>query len=232
VNDRIRAPKVRVIDGDSARQIGIMLTSEAMKVAKAKGLDLVEVSANANPPVCRIVDYGKYKYEQKKKQKETPKKVHKIKEVKFRVGIDPHDYEIKMTRGEHFLANGDKLRVQLMFRGRQMAHKELGFQLMNKVAEDLKTMAHVDMLPRSAGRNITMMLSPLAEHLRVRKFTKLNAEDFEGHEEEEDHHDDDQDIHGADESDGDKDADADADAETEAKAEVSDAADEDLKKES
>lgn len=227
MNERIRAPKVRVIDGDSARQIGIMLTSEAMKVAKAKGLDLVEVSANANPPVCRIVDYGKYKYEQKKKQKETPKKVHKIKEVKFRVGIDPHDYEIKMTRGEHFLAAGDKLRVQLMFRGRQMAHKELGFQLMNKVADDLKTMAHVDMLPRSAGRNITMMLSPLAEHQRVRKFTKLNAEDFEGREEEEDHHDDDHEIHGE----GESVADLDSDAEPEIKAEEADAVEETSEKE-
>ena len=208
MNERIRAPKVRVIDGDSDRQIGIMLTSEALKVAKAKGLDLVEVSANANPPVCRIVDYGKYKYDQKKKQKETPKKTHKIKEVKFRVGIDPHDYEIKMTRGEHFLSHGDKLRVQLMFRGRQMAHKEIGFELMNKVKEDLKTMAHVDMEPRAAGRNITMMLSPLPEHQRKRKFTKLNAEDFEGHEEEEDHHDDDHDIHGASAEDQENDGDS------------------------
>ena len=224
MNERIRAPKVRVIDGDSARQIGIMLTSEALKVAKAKGLDLVEVSANANPPVCRIVDYGKYKYEQKKKQKEQPKKVHKIKEVKFRVGIDPHDYEIKMTRGEHFLANGDKLRVQLMFRGRQMAHKDLGFDLMRKVAEDLKTMAHVDMAPRSAGRNITMMLSPLPEHQRERNFTKLNAEDFEGHEEEEDHEDDDQEIHGEEAKDK---AEGEEGAESEAEGEATDAGDDD-----
>jgi translation initiation factor IF-3 len=164
-----------------------MITSEALKVAKARGLDLVEVSANANPPVCRIVNYGKYKYDQKKKEKEHPKKTSKLKEVKFRVGIDPHDYEIKMTRGEHFLADGDKLRIQLMFKGRQLAHKEIGFQLMQRVKEDFSGMAHVDMEPRAAGRNIMMMLSPLPEHQRKRKFVKLNAADFEGHENEEDH---------------------------------------------
>ena len=178
---------MRVIDCDSAKQIGIMVTSEALKVAKARGLDLVEVSANANPPVCRSVDYGKYKYDQKKKEKEHPKKTSKLKEVKFRVGIDPHDYEIKMTRAEHFLADGDKLRIQLMFKGRQLAHKEIGFQLMQQVKEDLKGMAHIDMEPRAAGRNIMMMLSRLPEHQRKRKFVKLNAADFEGHEHEEEH---------------------------------------------
>ena len=190
INDRIRAPKVRVIDGESNRQVGILSTQEALKLAKARGLDLVEVSANVNPPVCRICDYGKYKYDQKKQKKENPKKTHRLKEVKFRVGIDPHDYEIKLTRAEHFLDEGDKVRVQLMFRGRQMAHQEIGFDLMKRVKEDLAGMANVDQEPRQAGRNITMMLSPLPEQVRKRKFTALNAEDFEGHEHEEEHHED------------------------------------------
>ncbi len=198
---------MRVVDGATNRQIGIMLTSEALKVARARGVDLVEVAGDVSPPVCRIVDYGKFKYDQKKKEKEHPKRVNKIKEVKFRVGIDPHDYEIKMTRGEHFLSHGDKLRVQLMFRGRQMAHQEIGMDLMEKVKRDLATMAHVDMEPRKAGRNITMMLSPLPEHMRKRKFTKLNADDFEGHEDEEDHHDDDA-VEHPDDADHDEDEDA------------------------
>lgn len=190
INERIRAPKVRVVDAASGKQLGVMVTSEALKVAKARGLDLVEVTSNSDPPVCRIVDYGKFKYEKKKKEKEHPKKVNKTKEVKFRVGIDPHDYEIKMTRAEHFLSTGDKLRIQLMFRGRQMAHQNIGFDLMKRVKEDLVDMAHVDMEPRLAGRNITMMMSPLPEHQRQRKFTKLDAEDYEGHEDEEEHPDD------------------------------------------
>lgn len=195
-----------MVDGATNRQIGIMVTSEALKVARARGVDLVEVAGDVSPPVCRIVDYGKFKYDQKKKEKEHPKKVNKIKEVKFRVGIDPHDYEIKMTRGEHFLFHGDKLRVQLMFRGRQMAHQEFGMELMEKVKADLATMAHVDMEPRKAGRNITMMLSPLPEHMRKRKFTKLNADDFEGREDEEDHHDDDAVEHPDDEAEDETDA--------------------------
>ncbi len=191
-----------------------MATSEALKVSKARGLDLVQVSDNVTPPICRIVDYGKYKYDQKKKKKEHPKKTHKIKEVKFRVGIDPHDYEIKMTRAEHFLDDGDKLRVQLMFRGREMAHQEIGYELMEKVKEDLHTMAHVDMEPRKAGRNITMMLSPLPEAQRKRKFTALNAEDYEGHEHEEDHDDHEDEEHLEGEV---KEADADGDSEAKAK---------------
>ncbi len=202
-----------MVDGATNRQIGIMATSEALKVARARGVDLVEVAGDVTPPVCRIVDYGKFKYDQKKKEKEHPKKVNKIKEVKFRVGIDPHDYEIKLTRAEHFLFHGDKLRVQLMFRGRQMAHQEIGMDLMEKVKTDLSTMAHVDMEPRKAGRNITMMLSPLPEHMRKRKFTKLNADDFEGHEDEEDHHDDDA-VEHPDEADAEGESDGDEDTET------------------
>ncbi len=147
-----------------------MNTQEAIKLAKARGLDLVEVSSNARPPVCKIIDYGKYKYDQKKLKKEHPKKTHRLKEVKFRVGVAEHDYLIKVTRAEGFLMYGDKTRIQLMFRGRQMAHKEIGFELMDRVKDDLAGVGHVDAPPRLAGRFISMMISPLPEHLRKPKF--------------------------------------------------------------
>ncbi len=194
MNERIRAPKIRVIDGTSNKQLGVMASYEALQVAKKMGLDLVEVSANADPPVCRICDYGKYKYDEAKKKKESTTKTTKIKEVKFRIGIDPHDYGIKMTRAERFLMHGDKLRIQLMFRGRQMAHQELGFELATQIKTDLLTMAHVDMEPRKAGRNITMMLSPLPEGQRKPKFLAhdddLHPDDDEDPNEEDEDHDD------------------------------------------
>ena len=172
VNDRIRAPKVRVVDGTTAKQLGVMPTSQAIRLAKEQGLDLVEVAGTVDPPVCKIVDYGKYKYLQEKHKKEAHKahKTSKLKEMKFRVGIDPHDYSIKITHAEDFLADGHKVRIQLQFRGRQMAHQDIGFKLMQRVKGDLATMCHVDMEPRMAGRNINMQLSPLPERQRVRKF--------------------------------------------------------------
>ena len=145
-------------------------THEAIRKAKSLGLDLVEVSSNARPPVCKIVDYGKYKYDQKKLKKEQPKKTHRLKEVKFRPGIGANDYNMKVTRAESFLMGEDKVRIQLMFRGRQMAHKEVGFELMKEVKEDLSGVAHIDMEPKLTGRNITMMLSPLPKHLQKPKF--------------------------------------------------------------
>ena len=145
-------------------------THEAIRKAKSLGLDLVEVSSNARPPVCKIVDYGKYKYDQKKLKKEQPKKTHRLKEVKFRPGIGENDYNMKVTRAESFLMDDDKVRIQLMFRGRQMAHKEVGFELMKEVKEDLSGVAHIDMEPKLTGRNITMMLSPLPKHLQKPKF--------------------------------------------------------------
>lgn len=143
---------------------------DALRRARAMGLDLVEVAPTADPPVCRICDYGKWKYEQAKQQK-TKTKTTKVKEVKFRVGIDPHDYNIKMARAESFLEEGHKLRLVVMFKGRQMAHPEIGFELINRAIDDLKTMGHSDVVPRQAGRNIGTMLSPLAKHLRKPKFT-------------------------------------------------------------
>jgi translation initiation factor IF-3 len=190
VNDRIRAPKVRVIDGASGQQVGVLPTGQAIRVARERGLDLVEISPNADPPVCKIVDYGKYKYEQEKKKKESSKtqKGGKLKELKFRVGIDPHDYLIKIAHAEDFLAEGNKVRVQLQFKGRQMAHQEIGFQLATKIKTDLLTMGHVDQEPKMAGRNINMQITPLPEKQRSRKFANFKHGRFIDPEEEDNEH--------------------------------------------
>lgn len=147
-----------------------MNTREAVEKAKSVGLDLVEVAANASPPVCRVCDYGKYKYEQAKLKKKSPKTVNRIKEIKLRVGTDKHDYNIKLARAEQFLDHGNKVRVRLQFRGRENAHREIGFDVLQKVAEDLKGIANVDQQARLAGRAVNMMLSPLPEAQRKRKF--------------------------------------------------------------
>lgn len=189
---------MRVIDGQSGQQMGVMPTGQAIRAAKDRGLDLVEISASADPPVCKIVDYGKFKYEQEKKKKEAAKaqKGGKLKELKFRVGIDPHDYLIKIFHAEEFLAEGNKVRLQLQFKGRQMAHQEIGFQLAKRIREDLMQMGHADQEPKMAGRNINMQITPLPEKQRVRKFANfkhgkfINPEEEDNvHEEDEGHHD-------------------------------------------
>lgn len=161
-----------MVDGITNQQLGVMPTGQAQRLAKERGLDLVEVAATADPPVCRIVDYGKYKYALEKQKKEAHKhhKGGKVKEMKFRIGIDPHDYHIKILHAEDFLAEGHKVRIQLQFRGRQMAHQELGHALAKRIKEDLLNMGHVDQEPKMAGRNINMQISPLPERQRVRKF--------------------------------------------------------------
>lgn len=138
-----------------------MKLSDALRRAQELGLDLVEVAANANPPVCRIVDFGKFKYEAAKQDKEKKNSSSKLKEIKFRVNIDEHDYMTKMRHGEDFLDKGNKVRVQLQFRGREMAHQELGMALMVRVKTDLSTMAHVEMEPKLMGKSVTMTLAPL-----------------------------------------------------------------------
>ncbi|HSI64028.1 MAG TPA: translation initiation factor IF-3 [Candidatus Saccharimonadia bacterium] len=195
VNDRIRAPKVRVIDGVSGQQIGVLPTGQAIRMARERGLDLIEISAQADPPVCKIVDYGKYKYEQEKKKKEAAKsqKGSKLKEMKFRIGIDPHDYTIKIAHAEEFLAHGDKVRVQLQFKGRQMAHQELGFQLARRIRDDLQGMGHVDQEPKMAGRNINMQITPHPEKQRVRKYANFKHGKFINPEEEDNTHESDHD---------------------------------------
>ena len=144
-----------------------MKLSDALRKAQSLELDLVEVAATANPPVCKIIDFRKYRYDiakQEKDRKSSP--AAKLKEIKFRVNIDEHDYLTKIRHGEEFLDRGNKVRVQLQFRGREMAHQEFGMQLMEKVKSDLAGMSQVEMEPKMAGRNITMTLSPLPANRR------------------------------------------------------------------
>ena len=201
INERIRAPRVRVIEAATDKQLGVLSTPVAIRLAKDQGLDLVEVAGNVDPPVCKIVDYGKYKYQQEKHKKEAHKrqKASKLKEMKFRIGIDPHDYLIKITHTEDFLADGHKVRLQLQFRGRQMAHQELGYELAKKIKTDLAAIGHLDMEPKLAGRNINMSITPLPERQRVRKFRIVGKLQDSAHiphastvdHHEDDHHDDD-----------------------------------------
>src|SRR5262249_37121406 len=170
VNGRIRAREVRVILGSSGEQLGIMKLSDALRRAQSLDLDLVEVAPTANPPVCKIVALGKFRYDISKHEKDRRPAGAKLKEFKFRYNSDEHDYLTKIRHGEEFLDRGNKVRVQLQFRGREMAHQEFGMQLMEKVRDDLAGMSQVEMEPRITGRNVTMTLSPLPANRRRRKF--------------------------------------------------------------
>lgn len=165
VNDRIRAREIRVI-GPDGKQIGLMARDEALKYARRIGLDLVEISAQARPPVCRILDYGKFKYEQSKKNKDKAASTSKLKEVKFRVRIEQHDYMTKLRLGEKFLFKGNKLKLSLMFRGREMEHQDLGIQVLQRAIDDLKHVGHADTEPKRAGRNVSLTMSPLPANKR------------------------------------------------------------------
>lgn len=176
VNEYIKAPKVRVVL-ETGEQLGVMPTKEAVDKAKMVGLDLVEIAATVNPPVCKICDYGRYKYEQSKLKKKSAKPTTKVKEVKFRVRTEEHDYNLKCTNIEKFLNAGNKVRVQLQFRGRENAHKELGFEVLKRVAEDVKGCANLDQAPKLAGRAVAMTLSPLAPDQRVFKFYKVGDDE-------------------------------------------------------
>lgn len=194
INDRIRAPKVRVVNANG-EQLGVMSSREALAKAQSVGLDLVEIAGQADPPVCKIIDYGKYKYTQAKLKKGKSKSSTRMKEVKFRVGTGTHDYNIKLGRAETFLEANHKVRFVLQFKGRENAHKELGFVVLKRIIEDLKTMAAVDQQPRLNGRAVAMILSPLPAHQRKRHFHlfhgELMEEDEPDEEEEEEFEDDD-----------------------------------------
>jgi len=170
VNQYIRAPKVRVVM-DNGDQLGVMSSNEALQKAKSLGLDLVEITAKSDPPVCKICDFGKHKYQQAKLKKGKVNSAPKLKEIKFRVRTEQHDYNLKCSRIEKFLDEGSKVKVGLMFRGRENAHKELGIEVLKRVVADMEGMANVDQPPRLAGRNVGMLLSPLPAEQRVRKFT-------------------------------------------------------------
>ncbi len=197
MNHRIRAREVRVVHGDKNV---VMDTREAIALAKNAGMDLVEIAGNATPPVCKIIEYGKYKYEQSKKKKAADTHKQKTKEIQLRIAIDEHDYGIKLARAERFLGQGDKLLVQLRFRGRENAHRNLGFDMMNKVCDDLQTMGKVDVRPNLRGKRISMTLSPLPKQQQERKFNKhlehlseeaLEADEGDVDEHPEDHTDED-----------------------------------------
>ncbi|MGL5805794.1 MAG: translation initiation factor IF-3 [Xenococcaceae cyanobacterium] len=161
INERIRFPQIRVIDSDGA-QLGIITPREAMAVAEEKELDLVLVSDTADPPVCKIMDYGKYKYEQDKKLKEAKKKQHNadVKEVKMRYKIEEHDYNVRVRSAERFLKSGDKVKATINFRGREIQHADLAEGLLKRMATDLEEVAEVQQAPKREGRNMMMLLAP------------------------------------------------------------------------
>ncbi|MCC6339596.1 MAG: translation initiation factor IF-3 [Acidimicrobiia bacterium] len=162
INDRIRAREVLLVAADG-EQLGVRPLPEALTIAREQELDLVEVAPNANPPVCRIMDFGKYRYEQDQRRKESRRKTSNvvIKEMKFRPKIDGHDYTTKMKHVERFLAEGSKVKLTIMFRGREMAHPELGRRILERVAEQVSEVAMVESAPRQDGRNMTMVLNPI-----------------------------------------------------------------------
>ncbi|CUH48282.1 translation initiation factor IF-3 [Ruegeria atlantica] len=164
VNDKIRAPEIRLI-GAEGENVGVVHPAKAMQMAVDAGLDLVEISPNANPPVCKIMDFGKFKYETQKREAEARKKqkIIEIKEVKFRPNTDTHDYDVKMRNVFKFLENGDKVKVTLRFRGREMAHQNLGRELLERVAADTKEIGKVENMPKMEGRQMIMLIGPLPQ---------------------------------------------------------------------
>lgn len=162
---------MRVI-GPEGTNIGVMPPKKALELAKKVGLDLIEVSPSAKPPVCRILDFGKYLYEESKKQKDNKQQSTKLKEVKFRVSIDAHDFETKLRRAENFLNHGNKVKLTLQFRGRENEHRELGFDRVNLAKDELSGISTADSEPRLVGRQVTLILSPLPENKRKLKFNR------------------------------------------------------------
>lgn len=160
VNRMIRVPEIRLID-ENGENRGVMHPREALALAEEAGLDLVEISPGAVPPVCKIMDFGKYKYETQKKAAEARKKqkVIEIKEIKLRPNIGDHDYEVKLNQARGFLEDGDKVKITLRFRGREMAHQELGMKVLERVATDLEAISRIEQPPRMDGRQVMMMLS-------------------------------------------------------------------------
>ena len=161
MNFEINVPNVRLVGADG-EMIGVVTTREALNAAEEAGLDLVEISPNADPPVCKILDFGKFKYEQQKKKNEARKKqkVIEVKEIKLRPNIDDHDYDVKMRSATSFLGEGDKVKVTMRFRGREMMHQDLGMNVLMRVKDQLDPLAKVEQTPQLEGRQMTMVLAP------------------------------------------------------------------------
>ena len=177
INERIRVPEVRLI-GDDGAQIGVIKTDEALRIARDRDLDLVEVAPEARPPVCRVLDYSKYKYEQEQKQKQARKHQQQItvREIKFRPKIAQHDYDTKKGHVERFLRHQDKVKVTIMFRGREVTHPERGEMILTRLADELAELAVVEQRPIQDGRNMTMMLAPAKAASSDAKPAKAEAE--------------------------------------------------------
>jgi translation initiation factor IF-3 len=169
INGKIRAREVRVI-GVDGKQLGVLTLNDALGMARTHGVDLVEIAATANPPVCRLVDFGKFRYEQAKKEKESKKHQHatQVKEIQLSPRIDPHDLSIKVTHAVNFLCEDMKVKVALKFRGREMAHTEFGFQVIKKFIVEIAPFGHPDFEPKLVGRSINLMISPLPRNKRAK----------------------------------------------------------------
>lgn len=167
MNERIRAPRVRLIGADG-EQLGIFVTSDAQKIADEQGLDLVEVAPNADPPVCRIMDFSKWKYEEAMKAKKARKNqtTIQVKEIKFRPKIGDHDYDTKKKHVVRFIESGAKVKVTIMFRGREMVHAERGLAILERLAEDIRDIAHIENQPKVEGRNMFMLVSPSRKEVK------------------------------------------------------------------
>ena len=161
INERIRFPQIRVI-GTDGEQLGILTPQSAQAIADENGLDLVLVSDKADPPVCRIMDYGKYKFELEKKAREAKKKQHtaEVKEVKMRYTIEEHDYQVRVSQADRFIKSGDKVKATITFRGREIQHSDLAEKVLRRMATDLQEIAEVQQFPKKEGRNMMMLLSP------------------------------------------------------------------------
>jgi translation initiation factor IF-3 len=169
VNNKIRAREVRVI-GENQQQLGVMSLPDALNLARSRGVDLVEIAPNATPPVCRLVDYGKFRYEQSKKEKESKKHQHanRVKEIQLSANIDPHDFSVKLSHAIDFLCEDMKVKVTLRFRGREMAHQEFGFSQVKRFIKELEPYAHPDAPPKLIGKGINVMLTPLPRNKRAK----------------------------------------------------------------
>ena len=169
VNGKIRAREVRVIGADN-KQIGVISLNQALAMARQEGVDLVEISPNAQPPVCRLVDYGKFRYEQAKRDKESKKHQHAslVKEVQLSPRIDPHDLKIKVMHAVDFLCEDMKVKMAMRFRGREMAHTDVGFEVINRFLQEIAPYGHPDFQPKLVGRSVNLMISPLPRNKRAK----------------------------------------------------------------
>jgi len=165
INEEIRAKEVRVVDTEG-NQLGIMSCRDALRLAEERQQDLVEIAPAAKPPVCRIMDFGKYKYEQSKREKEARKKqkIISVKEIKMRPNIEDHDYMVKVKNATRFLKDGDKVKATVIFRGREIVHTQIGLQLLKRLAEDLAELSNVERVPKLEGKNMIMILAPKQEN--------------------------------------------------------------------